>query len=171
MCVCVCVCVCECVNTCVGATLILLLLLLLMISNCIFSSRFSKDGSIISTVYYSFIPLCMFNPRKQNRYIITKENNRADLVPNISLAPPEMSAGYRECEACPLSMGTNTPCLLQSQFRYDGLCPFLLIVLETRVLRDLQFDFALSSLPVLTDDGDDDMDDTEYEVFMASMGE
>ena len=117
------------------------------------------------------MPLCKFNPRKQNRYIITKENNRAGLVPNISMAPPEMYAGYTECDACLLSMGTNTHCLLQSQFRYAGLCPFLLIVLETRVLRGLQFDFALSNLRVLADDGDDDMDDTEYEVFMASMGE
>ena len=35
----------------------------------------------------------------------------------------------------------------------------------------MQFDFALRNLRVLTDDGDDDMDDTEYKVFMASMGE
>ena len=37
--------------------------------------------------------------------------------------------------------------------------------------KDMQFDFALRNLRVLTDDGDDDMDDTEYKVFMASMGE
>ena len=65
-----------------------------MISNCMFSSRFTKDGSVISTVYYSFMSLCMFNPRKQIRYINAKENNRAGLVPNISLAPPEMSEGF-----------------------------------------------------------------------------
>ena len=97
--------------------------------------------------------------------------NCAGIVPNISLAPPGESVGYTEYEACLLSMGTNTHCLLQAQFRCAWLCPFLLIVLETRVPKDMQFDFALSNLRVLTDDGDDDMDDTEYKVFMASMGE
>ena len=108
---------------------------------------------------------------KRYRYSITKENNRAGIVPNMSLAPPGKSVGYIECEVCLLSMGTNTRCLLQSQFRCAGLCPFLLIILETRAPKDMQFDFTLINLRVLTDDGDDDMDDTEYKVFMASMGE